>query len=183
MAFRTLQSTGVSLNGYVNWTLSSFPIQDYNQTGMMTPEVPNGLTYCRYRDFRYSYSPYEQSAIHWNVIAARLAFIVVFEHLIFFIIYIMQWLVPDVPKDIQDKIKHERFLDQTERWTNRENEDKFKVAAAASEAIVKMQRLANEPTTSPTRSRKGASPKSQQPVQAHPKRGMIRVRISPEDGE
>lgn len=47
MAYRTLQSTGISLNGYVNWTLSAFPISDYNQTGTMTPEVPPGLTYCR----------------------------------------------------------------------------------------------------------------------------------------
>jgi hypothetical protein len=47
MAYRSIQSTGTSLNGYVNWTLSSFPIQDYNLTGTMTPDVPNGLTYCR----------------------------------------------------------------------------------------------------------------------------------------
>lgn len=57
---------------------------------------------------------------YWNVLAARLAFIIVFEHLIFFIVYLIQWIVPDVPKKIKEKIDHERFLDQSERWANKD---------------------------------------------------------------
>ncbi len=47
MAYRVIQSTGTDLTGYVNWTLSSFSILDYNLTGTMPPNVPPGLTYCR----------------------------------------------------------------------------------------------------------------------------------------
>jgi len=49
----------------------------------------------------------------------------VFEHMIFFLIYLIAWLVPDVPKKIQNKVDHERFIDQRERWTSRTNEKKF----------------------------------------------------------
>lgn len=78
--------------------------------------------FCRYRDFRESTGPsYAHTLTHWNVLAARLAFIVVFEHLVFFIIYLMQWLVPNVPKKIEEKIKHERFIDQMERWTTKDD--------------------------------------------------------------
>ncbi|CAF3746759.1 unnamed protein product [Adineta steineri] len=144
MAYRILQSTGSSLSGYVDWTLTSISIADYNNTGRMPPDVPGGLTSCRYRDFRSSAAPYSESLIYWNVLAARLAFIIVFEHAVFFIIYIMNWLVPDVPKTIQNKIDHERYIDQRERWTTHETTDeKFKQAAVASEAISKMRRPSN----------------------------------------
>lgn len=179
IAFRTLQSTGTSLHGYVNWTLSSFPISDYNQTGMMTYDVPPGLTYCRYRDFRASSAPYSETAIYWNVLAARLAFIIVFEHLIFFIIYLMQWLVPDVPKEVQDKIDHERYIDQRERWASRGNEDKFQGAAIASRAAAKMNQMKKKSAVSPTRSMKESSPQGRESVPG--KRSLIKVRISPQD--
>ena len=53
-----------------------------------------------YRDFRESTGPYySHTAVYWNVVAARLAFIIVFEHVIFFIVYLLQWLVPDPPLD------------------------------------------------------------------------------------
>jgi cytochrome c oxidase assembly factor CtaG len=78
------------------------------------------------------------TTVYWNVIAARLAFIIVFEHVIFFIVYLMQWLVPDVPKTIQNKIDHERYIDQRERWASKESEDHFKDAVIASEAISKL---------------------------------------------
>ena len=96
-----------------------------------------------YRDFRESAEPYEQTSLFWNITAARLAFIIVFEHLIFFTIYLMQWLVPDVPQTIQNKIDHERFIDQRERWTSKQSEDHFKDAAIVSEALSKIIQRTN----------------------------------------
>src|ERR1700722_19082509 len=91
-----------------------------------------------YRDFREQTGPYYQTSMYWNILAARLAFIVVFEHVIFFIIYLMEWLVPDVPKTIQNKIDHERYIDQRERWASKTTEDHFKHAVIASEALSKI---------------------------------------------
>lgn len=46
MSYRALNMTGGSLNGYVNWTLSSFPIADYAITGVIPADAPN-VTFCR----------------------------------------------------------------------------------------------------------------------------------------
>jgi hypothetical protein len=79
----------------------------------------------------------------WNIISARLAFIIVFEHVIYFTVYLIQWLVPDVPKTIQNKIDHERYIDQRERWASKASEDHFKDAIIASEALSKMMNRSN----------------------------------------
>lgn len=132
-----------------------------------------------YRDFRSSTYPYSETSIYWNVLAARLAFIIIFEHVTFFIIYLIDWLVPDVPKKIQNKIDHERFIDQRERWTSRTNEKNFKDAIIASEAISKLIRLPNEQTKSPIKHNIKSPIK---PNRKSPNRkGLIRIRISPED--
>lgn len=93
-----------------------------------------------YRDFRETTGPtYAHTLTYWNVFAARLAFIIVFEHLIFFTIYLIQWLVPNVPKKIKDKIDHERFLDQSERWANKDEKldiSNVSVPLAASNKII-----------------------------------------------
>ncbi|CAF4830476.1 unnamed protein product [Rotaria sp. Silwood1] len=152
MAYRSIQSTGGSLNGYVNWTLSSFNIADYNRTNTMPEGGSNNLTICRYRDFRESNeSNYSHTSIYWNVLAARLAFIIVFEHVIFFIIYIMEWLVPDIPKKIQNKIDHERYIDQRERWASKQTEDHFKDAIISSEILSKIITPSNGTVKAPVK--------------------------------
>ncbi|CAF3714176.1 unnamed protein product [Adineta steineri] len=174
MAYRILQSTGSSLSGYVDWTLTSISIADYNNTGRMPPDVPGGLTYCRYRDFRSSAAPYTESSIYWNVLAARLAFIIVFEHAVFFIIYILNWLVPDVPKTIQNKIDHERYIDQRERWTHETTDEKFKQAAVTSEAISRMFRISTNLPNSTLETKD--KPPTQRPVQRKNNRiGVSRI--------
>lgn len=110
------------------------------------------------------------------MLAARLAFIIVFEHLIFFIVYLIQWLVPDVPQGIRDKIDHERYIDQSERWGAQTEEKKFKHAAIVSEAVAKIENRGKKPMTpSPTKANHH-SPSGPPPH----RRGVIRVRISPE---
>ena len=47
MVYRMTQTDGFSLDGYVNWTLSSFPIADYNTTNTLVSNVPANVTYCR----------------------------------------------------------------------------------------------------------------------------------------
>ncbi|CAF4451843.1 unnamed protein product, partial [Adineta steineri] len=47
MAYRSLKSTGGSLDGYVNWTLSSFPVSAYNVSGVPPPNPPTNVQFCR----------------------------------------------------------------------------------------------------------------------------------------
>ncbi|XP_055578882.1 anoctamin-3 isoform X2 [Falco cherrug] len=94
------------LKGYVNSSLSVF---DLSELGM-------GYSgYCRYRDYRappWSSTPYEFTLQFWHVLAARLAFIIVFEHLVFGIKSFIAYLIPDMPKDLCDRMRREKYLVQ-----------------------------------------------------------------------
>ncbi|XP_069596432.1 anoctamin-3 isoform X2 [Ranitomeya imitator] len=94
------------LRGYVNSSLSIFDLS----------ELGEGLTgYCRYRDYRappWSSAPYEFTLQFWHVLAARLAFIIVFEHLVFGIKSFIAYLIPDMPKDLCDRMRREKYLVQ-----------------------------------------------------------------------
>uniref|UniRef100_A0A8D0DK05 Anoctamin n=1 Tax=Salvator merianae TaxID=96440 RepID=A0A8D0DK05_SALMN len=94
------------LKGYVNSSLSIF---DLSELGM-------GYSgYCRYRDYRappWSSAPYEFTLQFWHVLAARLAFIIVFEHLVFGIKSFIAYLIPDMPKDLCDRMRREKYLVQ-----------------------------------------------------------------------
>jgi hypothetical protein len=131
-----------------------------------------------YRDFRASVSPYDETITYWNVLTARLSFIIVFEHVVFFTIYLLQWLVPDVPKKIRDKIEHERYIDQRERWANRTPQEQFNSVITASEAIVKLRRSRNESTVSSPTANGYASPGKQRR-----RHRSSRLKISPEEEE
>ncbi|KAJ1182000.1 hypothetical protein NDU88_007198 [Pleurodeles waltl] len=94
------------LKGYVNSSLSVF---DLSELGM------GYAGYCRYRDYRappWSSRPYEFTLQFWHVLAARLAFIIVFEHLVFGIKSFIAYLIPDMPKDLCDRMRREKYLVQ-----------------------------------------------------------------------
>ena len=50
----------------------------------------------------------------------------------------MQWLVPDVPKKIQNKIDHERYIDQRERWMSKSAEEHVETSLLSTIAVAKM---------------------------------------------
>ncbi|ELK37564.1 Anoctamin-3 [Myotis davidii] len=142
------------LKGYVNNSLSFF---DLSELGL------GKSGYCRYRDYRgppWSSKPYEFTLQYWHILAARLAFIIVFEagqdsancqhaaiqgrpatwdpiggswggkacppqkpqqppdmvvtlsHLVFGIKSFIAYLIPDVPKNLYDRIRREKYLVQ-----------------------------------------------------------------------
>ncbi|XP_017341473.1 anoctamin-3 [Ictalurus punctatus] len=97
------------LRGYMNSSLSVFDMG----------EPKNGSQYetrhCRYRDYRappWSSKPYEFTLQFWHVLAARLAFIIVFEHLVFGIKTFIAHLIPDMPKDLCERMRREKYLMQ-----------------------------------------------------------------------
>ncbi|XP_072311063.1 anoctamin-4-like isoform X1 [Eucyclogobius newberryi] len=105
--------------GYVNASLSIFRVSDFE--GRSHPKT-NGseqfgeaVEYCRYRDYREppdSAEPYSYTLQFWHVLAARLAFIIVFEHMVFAIKTLIAYLIPDLPKDLRDRMRREKYLIQ-----------------------------------------------------------------------
>ncbi|KAJ8002509.1 hypothetical protein DPEC_G00159640 [Dallia pectoralis] len=95
------------LRGYMNSSLSVYD---------MSPNVSiEQSKYCRYRDYRappWSPVAYDFTLQFWHVLAARLAFIIVFEHLVFGIKSFIAHLIPDIPKDLCDRMRREKYLMQ-----------------------------------------------------------------------
>eukprot|EP00064_Thunnus_orientalis_P009062 superscaffoldBa00001127_g9085 len=129
--------------GYVNASLSVFRVSDFEKTSQ--PKT-NGselfgedVKYCRYRDYREppdSAEPYSYTLQFWHVLAARLAFIIVFEHMVFAIKTLIAYLIPDLPKDLRDRMRREKYLIQEmmyeaelERLQKEKNEKKKKDGA------------------------------------------------------
>ncbi|KAM6389409.1 LOW QUALITY PROTEIN: anoctamin-7 [Pluvialis apricaria] len=87
-----------SLRGYVNFTLAYAP-RDF---------VLQSNATCRYRAFRDQDG--NLTLTYWQLLAIRLGFIIVFEHVVFFIGRVIAWLVPDIPESVEVKVKRERYL-------------------------------------------------------------------------
>ncbi|XP_006902997.1 PREDICTED: anoctamin-7 [Elephantulus edwardii] len=91
-------SQAQDLRGFVNFTLAHAPptfAAVHNRT-------------CRYQAFRDSNGHYSQT--YWNLLAIRLAFIIVFEHVVFSITRLLDLLVPDIPETVEVKVKREYYL-------------------------------------------------------------------------
>ncbi|NWU81492.1 ANO6 protein, partial [Onychorhynchus coronatus] len=106
-----------TMKGYINSTLSVFNISDFkNASKPFSPWFGNQTT-CRqvYRDLRYPpghQHQYEHNIYYWHVIAAKLAFIIVMEHVIYFVKFIISYAIPDVSEKTKSKVKREKYLTQ-----------------------------------------------------------------------
>uniref|UniRef100_A0A9J8D9L7 Anoctamin n=2 Tax=Cyprinus carpio TaxID=7962 RepID=A0A9J8D9L7_CYPCA len=115
LVYQHMYSPDGTLHGFVNHTLSYFNVSHF-QPGT-EPMVPMHLGYkvdvCRYKDYRdppWSDTPYEFSREFWAILAARLAFVIVFQNVVMLMSDFVDWLIPDIPKDISIQIHKERNL-------------------------------------------------------------------------
>ncbi|NXW46660.1 ANO5 protein, partial [Nyctiprogne leucopyga] len=102
------------MSGYINNSLSVFQISDFPDRNK--PKLnPGNFVICRYRDYRYP-PDHERKYLHtmqfWHILAAKLAFIIIMEHVVFIVKFFVAWMIPDVPADVTAKIKREKYLTQ-----------------------------------------------------------------------
>uniref|UniRef100_A0A4W3IFF9 Anoctamin n=1 Tax=Callorhinchus milii TaxID=7868 RepID=A0A4W3IFF9_CALMI len=96
-------STEDCLTGYINNSLSVFYLNKMDNKTQ--PRITNSeleITYCRYRDYRNS-QDYGYTVQFWHILAARLAFLVLFENVALCVKYIAAWYVPDVPITVKNQ--------------------------------------------------------------------------------
>ncbi|XP_051974367.1 anoctamin-6-like [Xyrauchen texanus] len=107
-----------TMQGFINSSLSVFNINDFSNKSKPNDDIVpywfNGTT-CRYRDFRNPpghQNEYEFSVYYWHVIGAKLAFMIVVEHIVYLTKFILSYMIPDVPQALTEQIKRERYLTQ-----------------------------------------------------------------------
>ncbi|XP_065266305.1 anoctamin-7 [Emys orbicularis] len=108
------------LQGYVNFTLAYAPKHFASQHNVT----------CRYRAYRDESGRY--SLTYWNLLAIRLGFIIVFEHVVFFIARLIDLMVPDIPESLQIKVKRERYLAKQALAENKALFERKEVRATSS---------------------------------------------------
>ncbi|XP_073762479.1 anoctamin-1a isoform X3 [Danio rerio] len=144
LVYQYMYSPDGTLHGFVNHTLSYFNVTHF-QPGT-EPLEPMHLGYqvdtCRYKDYRdppWSDTPYEFSREFWAILAARFAFVILFQNVVMLMSDFVDWLIPDIPKDISLKIHKERNL-IIELFMKREQGKKYR-------------NTMNDPSPQPLRSR------------------------------
>lgn len=98
--------------GFLEYSLAYFNTSDF-----MPETAPEGsnfnISICRYPEFRNPPEhehKYKRPLDYWHILAARLAFIVVYQNLVSFIINVIQWSIPDIPRKLMDQIKREAYI-------------------------------------------------------------------------
>ncbi|XP_057304531.1 anoctamin-7-like isoform X4 [Hydractinia symbiolongicarpus] len=94
LLYRSTISPDGSLEGYLNYSLATSPPN--------TTDNP-----CRYRDFRDPNG--EMTAFYWHLLALKLGFVIVFEHFVFATHKLIDFLVPDIPEELDIAIKREAY--------------------------------------------------------------------------
>ncbi|CAG0886851.1 unnamed protein product [Darwinula stevensoni] len=115
MVYEYSYSSDETLRGYINSSLSVFDTTNPNFTKEFLAEEDKNLsTTCRYPGYRNPPNDpdgaYEPSLMHWHIFAARLAFVVIFEHIVFALTEIMAYIIPDIPEAVKVQMQRERFL-------------------------------------------------------------------------
>ncbi|KAK2853407.1 hypothetical protein Q5P01_006068 [Channa striata] len=115
LVYQYKYSSDGTMHGFVNHTLSFFNVTDF-QPGT-DPLEPMHLGYkveiCRYKDYReppWSSTPYELSKEFWAILAVRLTFVIVFQNVVMLMSDFVDWLIPDIPKDISLQMHKEKIL-------------------------------------------------------------------------
>uniref|UniRef100_A0A803SUZ9 Anoctamin n=1 Tax=Anolis carolinensis TaxID=28377 RepID=A0A803SUZ9_ANOCA len=113
LVYLYMYSESGTMHGFVNHTLSYFNVSDFQEGTAPKEPMELGNQICRYKDYReppWSENKYEIAKDFWAVLAARLAFVIVFQNLVMFMSDFVDWIIPDIPKDISQQIHKEKVL-------------------------------------------------------------------------
>ncbi|EDO48048.1 predicted protein [Nematostella vectensis] len=105
-----------TLEGYLNNSLSAINVTVMEEwepgTAPLNPtkNLNYTETFCRYKGYHDNTYPFKFNKQYWHVIAARLAFVFVFQYTVYAITSFIAWAVPDQPRSLELRSKREEHL-------------------------------------------------------------------------
>ncbi|AWO97765.1 putative anoctamin-1-like [Scophthalmus maximus] len=111
LVYQYMYSQTGTMHGFIDHTLSHFNVSSFKPG--TAPHNSGDITLCRYKDYReppWSPDAYQFSKQYWCVLAARLAFVILFQFMSYTAILMVAWGIPDVPKTIMQQLKREKKL-------------------------------------------------------------------------
>ncbi|KAK2920126.1 anoctamin-5b isoform X2 [Channa argus] len=148
MVYLYAYSNESSMSGYVNNSLSVFHISQIPERNMPEDNWFDNATTCRYRDYRYPpghIKEYTHTMQFWHILAAKMAFIIIMEHVVFVVKFFVAWMIPDVPSDVKARVKRERYLVQ--EYLHNYEVERLKLQLSASfmtESLSEMSTMADK---------------------------------------
>ncbi|XP_017559027.1 anoctamin-9 [Pygocentrus nattereri] len=97
--------------GYINYTLTTAYMSDEKvQQDFIDQMALNGfnVTQCSYKDYR-SGKDHSYTSQYWLILAARFAFVILFEHVVVICKFIVAWFVPDNPIRVKNVRLHDKL--------------------------------------------------------------------------
>ncbi|XP_061524258.1 anoctamin-2b isoform X5 [Phycodurus eques] len=128
LVYQYMYSQSGTMHGFIDHTLSYFNVSNFKPGTAPQNSDHGDVTVCRYKDYReppWSPDAYHFSKHYWCVLAARLAFVILFQNLVMFLSLVVAWVIPDIPKTIVEQLKREKKL--LVDLFLREEKDKFQL--------------------------------------------------------
>ena len=66
--------------------------------------------FSRFKEYFEPVKPYDFNRQFYYVTTVRLVFVFVFQYFVFFTVGLLAWIIPDVPRSLDNKIKREDFI-------------------------------------------------------------------------
>ncbi|XP_049616961.1 anoctamin-2b isoform X1 [Syngnathus scovelli] len=128
LVYQYMYSQSGTMHGFIDHTLSYFNVSNFKPGTAPHNSDHADVSVCRYKDYReppWSPDAYHFSKQYWCVLAARLAFVILFQNLVMFLSLVVAWVIPDIPKTIVEQLKREKKL--LVDLFLREEKDKFQL--------------------------------------------------------
>ncbi|XP_019747432.1 anoctamin-2b isoform X1 [Hippocampus comes] len=128
LVYQYMYSQSGTMHGFIDHTLSYFNVSNFKPGTAPQNSDHGDVTVCRYKDYReppWAPDAYHFSKQYWCVLAARLAFVILFQNLVMFLSLVVAWVIPDIPKTIVEQLKREKKL--LVDLFLREEKDKFQL--------------------------------------------------------
>ncbi|CAB3375249.1 Hypothetical predicted protein [Cloeon dipterum] len=113
LVYKYVVSENGTLEGYLDFSLATFNVTDFEDGSRPLMLGSEHVEVCRYPDFRMAHNDtnrYAKTDLYWHILAARFAFVVVFENVVALVMILVRWCIPDVPRVLRAQIRREAYL-------------------------------------------------------------------------
>ncbi|KAG7456026.1 hypothetical protein MATL_G00247300 [Megalops atlanticus] len=114
LVYQYMYSETGTMHGFIDHTLSYFNVSNFKPgTAPTSSQFQKDVVFCRYKDYReppWSPEAYQFTKQYWSVLAARLGFVILFQNVVMFLSMLVDWMIPDMPKTISERLKREKTM-------------------------------------------------------------------------
>ena len=127
MVYKFLYSPDGSLDGFMAWQLTPFNTShwgDPTQPDYFGPLEGGGVEVCYFpahRDNPESSEQYVRNSAWLTILIARLTFVGVFEHVVFFVTKLLAYLIPETPASLSVQMARERIAHRENQFKEVQN--------------------------------------------------------------